>query len=175
MQLHVFFIFNPIIHPPGTGNLCRSIILRPQMDLQVRTIKALDQVARELLWHIDDGYRHFLLTGELGAGKTALVKQLCAELKVNDSVSSPTFSLVNEYTSEELGPVYHMDFYRLEKPEDLVQIGLEEYLESGKLCLIEWPAVAESYFKPPYVEIEITVGKDNIRNFRITTHDPADA
>ena len=68
-----------------------------------------------------------------------------------------------------------MDLYRIEKEGDLVQIGLEEYLESGQVCLIEWPAIADDYFYPPFVRIEIEMDAGNIRNFKITTHDTVDA
>lgn len=78
-------------------------------------------------------------TGNLGAGKTTLIKALCKQLGVKDSVSSPTFSLVNEYHSPERGSIYHFDWYRLEEEEEALDMGLEEYLASGHLCLMEWP------------------------------------
>jgi tRNA threonylcarbamoyladenosine biosynthesis protein TsaE len=83
--------------------------------------------------------------------------------------------LVNEYFSPALGTIYHMDLYRLEKTEDLVQIGLEEYLDSGHLCLIEWPGIAEPYIVMAHVRVNIIVEANNIRIFNITTHDAVDA
>src|SRR5437899_3191488 len=78
--------------------------------------------------------------GEMGAGKTTFIRTICNELNTKGNVSSPTFSLVNEYFSELLdAPVYHFDFYRIEREREAVDIGCEEYFESGHLCLIEWP------------------------------------
>jgi len=71
--------------------------------------------------------------------------------------------------------IYHMDFYRLEKSSDLQQIGLEEYLESGQVCFIEWPEIATDYFYTPYVQVDIEVDPNNIRNFIITTYDTVDS
>lgn len=124
---------------------------------------------------MDMGYRIFLLAGDLGSGKTTLVQHLGMRLGVEEAVSSPTFSLINAYDSPKNGELFHMDFYRLAKPSELVQIGLEEYLDSGKVCLIEWPEIAEDYFFPPYILITIAVDTNNIRNFNITTYDAVDA
>jgi tRNA threonylcarbamoyladenosine biosynthesis protein TsaE len=144
------------------------------MDITMNNLEDLSKVTDALIQSIDQDYRIILLHGDLGAGKTTLAKALCNQLGVTEPVSSPTFSLVNEYASPSHGPVYHMDLYRLEKPEDLVQIGFEEYLDSGQLCLIEWPELAETYFYMPYVRVDIRVEPDNIRIFNITTHDAVD-
>jgi tRNA threonylcarbamoyladenosine biosynthesis protein TsaE len=145
------------------------------MDIRVGSIGELDEIAVLLIRYFDEGYKIILLSGDLGAGKTTLVQVLCKHLGITEPVSSPTFSLVNEYFSPSMGPVYHMDFYRLEKTEDLVQIGLEEYLDSGQPCLIEWPGIAEPYFGMPHVRVHIRVEPNNIRIFNITTHDAVDA
>lgn len=145
------------------------------MELHIRAIEDLHLVTAVLAGHIKDGYTLFLLQGELGAGKTTLIQSMCTFLGVDEPVTSPTFSLVNEYDSPEYGCVYHMDLYRLEKEEDLVQIGLEEYLDSGNLCFIEWPEVAQNTFDKKLVRIEIAMGSDNIRIFKITTDDRMDA
>lgn len=145
------------------------------MNIRVVHIQDLSQVVDATISLLEKSYRHFLLSGELGSGKTTFVQALCQALDVTESVSSPTFSLINAYESPRFGTIYHMDLYRIEKPGDLVQLGLEEYLESGRVCLIEWPSVAQEYFYPPYVHISIEFDKDNIRNFRITTHDTMDA
>lgn len=128
-----------------------------------------------LLQLIDDGYRLVLFSGDLGAGKTTLVKHLGVALGIGDPISSPTFSLIQEYRSDRIGIVYHMDLYRIGKPDDLVQIGLEEYLDSGNLCLIEWPAVGEAFFDMKRVRVDIGVDSRNIRTFSISTHDTVDA
>ena len=142
------------------------------------TINSLDGLAlvvETLASLVEQGYRIILLEGDLGAGKTTLVKALCQEWGVMDPVSSPTFSLVQEYESPGQGTIYHMDFYRLNKPMDLEQIGLDEYLGAGNICLIEWPELGIAYFTMPHVWVSITTEKDNIRNLRITTNDAVDA
>jgi len=141
------------------------------MNIRVDSIAELELVTDEIIRLMDVGYRIFLLSGDLGAGKTTLVQSIARKMEVEESVSSPTFSLVNAYESPRAGVMYHMDFYRLEKPSDLQQIGLEEYLESGQVCFIEWPEIATDYFYAPYVQIDIEVDPNNIRNFNITTYD----
>ena len=100
----------------------------------------LDAVARALL---DTGKRILLLEGELGAGKTTLVIALCRALGSPDEVSSPTFSLINEYRDASDQPVFHIDLYRLSTQEEALRIGIEEYLYSGAWCFIEWPGLIE--------------------------------
>ncbi len=144
------------------------------MELHIRAIEDLHLVTAVLAGHIKAGYTLFLLEGDLGAGKTTLVQTLCKFLDVAEAVTSPTFSLVNEYQSEGHDTIYHMDLYRLEKEEDLIQIGLEEYLDSGNLCFIEWPEIAQKKFDAPHIRVKISLGSDNIRIFNITTHDAMD-
>lgn len=145
------------------------------MAIRIGSRDDLKKVSDEIIRLIEDGYRIFLLTGDLGAGKTTLVQYICQQLGTIESVSSPTFSLVNAYPSPARGTIYHMDFYRLNHSEDLVQIGLEEYLDSGSLCFIEWPDIATEYFFPPYVHVAIEVDQNNIRIFNIKKYDAVDA
>ncbi len=145
------------------------------MVITVRSLDDLDQVSDKLISLFDSDYTVVLLKGELGSGKTTFVKALCQQLGVMDPVSSPTFSLVQEYNSPSRGPVYHMDLYRLKVPDDLEKIGFEEYLDSGNICLIEWPDLGDSYYTMPFVAVNIHVESPNIRNFNINTHDAVDA
>ncbi len=145
------------------------------MEITVNSIDDLDRVSEILISFVEDGYNVFLLSGDLGSGKTTLTKVLCDKLGVKELISSPTFSLVNEYQSPVVGTIYHMDLYRLEKTEDLAQIGFEEYLDSGFLCLIEWPGIAEAYMIMPHIRVNIDVTTNNNRIFNITTHDAVDA
>jgi tRNA threonylcarbamoyladenosine biosynthesis protein TsaE len=107
--------------------------------------------------------RIILFKGELGSGKTTLIKNICNFLNVNEEVTSPTFSLVNQYQNEAGEKIYHFDLYRLESLEEAIDIGFEEYLDSGDWCLIEWPEVAEELIDDDRLIIEIEAkGKQRI-------------
>jgi tRNA threonylcarbamoyladenosine biosynthesis protein TsaE len=95
--------------------------------------------------------------GEMGAGKTTLIKNICNFLGVKDEVSSPTFSIVNEYETNDNERLYHFDFYRLEEEEEALDMGVEEYFYSDKLCLIEWPSKVESLLPEKRIELLISV------------------
>lgn len=97
----------------------------------------------------------FLLSGKMGAGKTTLIKALCQSLKVVDVVSSPTFSIVNEYKTLQGASVFHFDLYRIKSPVELMDIGFEEYIYSGAVCLIEWPELASELMPESFVQINI--------------------
>ena len=145
------------------------------MLIKARSLDELNEVAEYLISLFDQGYHITLLKGELGSGKTTVVKALCQLTGVMDPVTSPTFSLVQEYDSPSLGKIFHMDLYRLKTPADLEQIGFAEYLDSGNICLIEWPELGRSYYTMPFIDISIDVESNNIRNFKIITHDEVDA
>ncbi len=102
----------------------------------------------------------YALYGRLGAGKTTLTKEICTLLGVNGNMSSPTFSLVNEYESERGEIIYHLDLYRINTVEELFDIGYEEYLFSGNKCFIEWPDIMEDLLQEKYLEIRIQTDKD---------------
>lgn len=103
----------------------------------------------------------------MGAGKTTLIKRLCQKLGVADGTGSPTFSIVNEYRGKD-GPIYHFDLYRIEKEAELFDLGHEEYLNSGYLCLVEWPEMAPSLNDEMHVDVRI-VADDQVRHITITT------
>lgn len=145
------------------------------MNFKVRTEDELSGVADALVLLIGQGYRVILLTGDMGTGKTTLTKVVCEKLGVVEPVSSPTFSIINEYASSLAGPIIHMDLYRLDKAKDLEQIGFGEYLDSGQVCLIEWPMLGESYFDMPRIGVDIRLDTDNYRIFNIQTYDTVDA
>lgn len=107
------------------------------MTLEINDLNELPKAAQELLAFAGNE-RIFLFYGEMGAGKTTLIKALCSELGTDDLVSSPTFSIVNEYASP-AGPVYHFDFYRLKNETEALDLGYEDYIYSGCYCFIEWP------------------------------------
>ena len=105
---------------------------------QLNSLDDLPAVAADLLVKFP-GKRLFALFGEMGAGKTTFIKSLCLVLGVDENVSSPTFSLVNEYKNGQGEPVYHFDFYRIENEQEALHIGVEEYFNSGAYCFVEWP------------------------------------
>jgi tRNA threonylcarbamoyladenosine biosynthesis protein TsaE len=113
----------------------------------------LPALARAILDTAGDR-RVFLLSGDLGAGKTTLTQALCAELGVTEPVTSPTYALVNEYIGS-AGPVYHLDLYRLRDLDEALQIGIEDYLDSGAYCFIEWPELADPLLPEHFVEIKL--------------------
>ncbi|MEZ7955027.1 MAG: tRNA (adenosine(37)-N6)-threonylcarbamoyltransferase complex ATPase subunit type 1 TsaE [Bacteroidales bacterium] len=103
------------------------------------------------------------LYGEMGAGKTTFTKALCKVLGVVDGVNSPTFNLINEYRTDKGEVVYHFDFYRINKLEEAFDIGFEEFIESGNLCIIEWPEKIELILPSDTLRVKISVLKDGSR------------
>lgn len=101
------------------------------------------------------------LRGPMGAGKTTLIKEICRQMGVSEIVTSPTFSIVNVYLTEDGEPIYHFDFYRIDTPEQAYDLGYEEYLFSGRPCLIEWPEKIEELLPDDTLNITITPSLDN--------------
>jgi len=116
----------------------------------------LHQVASAMIEKLNDE-RIFAFYGKMGAGKTTLIKALCEVLEVKEIVSSPTFALVNEYSTYDEQAVYHFDFYRIKKIEEVYDIGYEEYFYSDSYCLIEWPELVTDLLPERYVKVEIEV------------------
>ena len=105
--------------------------------------------------------------GEMGAGKTTLIRALAAALGVRDDVSSPTFALVNEYRDGRDQPIYHFDFYRIDSVDEAERIGASEYLDSGYLCLVEWPARVAVLLPAPRLEIRLDVLSAEARDIQV--------
>lgn len=102
----------------------------------------------------------FLFFGKMGAGKTTLIKEICHALKVVDVVNSPTFSIVNEYSTNKGSSVFHFDLYRIKSPVELMDIGYEEYIFSDSICLVEWPELAIGLLPSSFVKIKIDVEEE---------------
>lgn len=132
------------------------------MEFVAKSIDDLDLISEKLI----EQFKHkvVLFYGEMGNGKTTLIKQLCKKLGVSESTSSPTFSIVNEYKTDKNNTIYHFDFYRIKDESELLDFGYEEYLYSGNYCFIEWPEKIPNML--PDDVVKVTINKDE-NNFRI--------
>jgi tRNA threonylcarbamoyladenosine biosynthesis protein TsaE len=131
----------------------------------IATEDELERVSHCLIEAAED-FKVIVFRGDLGAGKTTLIKNMCKLLGVKDAIRSPTFSIVNEYKSADNEGIFHFDFYRLNKEEEAYDIGAEEYFYSGKLCLIEWPSKIENLLPKKRIEVHILLAEKG-REFTI--------
>lgn len=134
--------------------------------LHIRSEEELPEVAEALLAALGDR-RVVVLRGEMGAGKTTLVRAVAEALGADDQVTSPTFALVNQYRSTAGGRIYHFDFYRIDTPAEAYDLGYEEYFYSGDLCLVEWPEKIEELLPDDVMTVRIEVDGPTDRTFRI--------
>ena len=132
------------------------------MEITINGLDTIRSAARQFIENIGSS-RVFAFYGKVGAGKTTFVKALCEELGCDDVITSPTFAIVNEYTDGEQQPVYHFDFYRIKKLEEVYDMGYEEYFYSGALCLIEWPELIEDVLPDDTVRVTIEEQADGSR------------
>ena len=130
--------------------------------IKIQDIEHIREAAREFIEHIGDR-RVFAFYGKMGAGKTTFVKAICEELGVNDVITSPTFAIINEYTSAKDDTIFHFDFYRIKKLEEVYDMGYEDYFYSGALCFIEWPELIEEILPDDAVRVSITEQDDGSR------------
>jgi tRNA threonylcarbamoyladenosine biosynthesis protein TsaE len=131
------------------------------------TLTNLPNLASEVLITLQDAPRVWLFRGQMGAGKTTLSKELIKQLGVDESVQSPTFSLVNEYLNKKGQSIYHFDLYRLKNVQEALAIGIEEYLDSGNYCIIEWPEQAEEFWDFPHVNFHLEALNENERKLTL--------
>ena len=122
-------------------------------------LQELDEIGNQLLENFGN-QKKIVFFGEMGVGKTTLIKSICKALNVQDIVTSPTFSVVNEYQTDIGGAIFHFDFFRIKNKEELLDFGFEEYIYSDNYCLIEWPEKAEGLLDDNFVEIRMTKNKD---------------
>lgn len=133
------------------------------------SLDKLPEIAKEVITH--SKYKVLLFYGEMGVGKTTLIKEIVKQLGVLDNVSSPTFSLVNEYHSTNKEKVYHFDFYRINKEEEAMDMGIEEYFYSNCWCLVEWPNKIENLLPLKTVTITITVNENQMRTIELKNNE----
>jgi len=133
------------------------------MQIKIDSLETIRDAAKEFVEQLGD-HTVFAFYGKMGAGKTTFIKAICEELGVEDVITSPTFAIVNEYRSainDEL--IYHFDFYRIKKLEEVYDMRYEDYFYSGALCFLEWPELIEEILPGETVKVSITVNDDGGR------------
>ena len=133
------------------------------MQFIINDLSELDRVAKSFLQTLPDK-RIFAFYGSLGAGKTTFIKAICHVLGSEDSVTSPTFTIVNEYVTDKGDSLYHFDFYRLNKVTEALDFGVEEYFDKDSYCFIEWPEIIEDLLPEDTVNVNITINEDKTRS-----------
>ena len=134
------------------------------MEIKIQNIDTIRESAREFIQNIGE-HKVFAFYGKMGAGKTTFVKAICEELGVEDVITSPTFAIVNEYeTSPKPQSIFHFDFYRIKRLEEVYDMGYEYYFYSGALCFIEWPELIEDLLPEDAVKVTITENADGTRS-----------
>lgn len=137
------------------------------MKILIKDKRQLSAAAKKLLKHTGDS-RIFAFYGSMGAGKTTIIKAICEVLGATDIVSSPTFTLVNEYRTFKGETLYHIDFYRIKKKEEVFDFGIEEYLSGDSYCFMEWPELVEEILPPERVSVRITVDDNEQRTLLVS-------
>ena len=128
------------------------------MEIMIKDIDGISEAARQFIDNMGDS-KVFAFYGSMGAGKTTFIKAVCEQLGVKDVITSPTFAIVNEYE----GPIYHFDFYRIKRIEEVYDMGYEDYFYSGGVCFIEWPELIEELLPDDAVRVSITEQEDGSR------------
>ena len=146
------------------------ILTMAEFDIQVENLDAPPQAARKFVELMDD-FTVFAFYGQMGAGKTTFINALSRQLGVEeDMANSPSFSIINEYRSDTTAElIYHFDLYRLESLDEAMDIGVEDYFDSGALCLLEWPERIEEMLPDDTVKVEIRVNDDDSRTIHVVT------
>lgn len=139
------------------------------MQIEIKNLTELQQSAQEFIRQMGDN-TVFAFYGDMGAGKTTFIKAVCKELGVAETVASPTFAIINEYTSGAGSPIYHFDFYRIHKLEEVFDFGYEDYFYSGNICFIEWPELVEQVLPENTVRLSIQETENGNREISIFAH-----
>ena len=141
------------------------------MEIKINSLDSIREAARQFIDGIGQ-HRVFAFYGNMGAGKTTFVKAICEELGVDDVITSPTFAIINEYALDsdllpDISSVYHFDFYRIKKLEEVYDMGYEDYFYSGALCFIEWPELIEELLPEDAVKVSIKENPDGSRTVEV--------
>ena len=136
--------------------------------IQIPSLEKMPQAVEQFIAAMADR-KVFAFYGKMGAEKTTFIKELCNALGTDDEVNSPTFAIVNEYATPQ-GPIFHFDFYRIKKEEEVYDIGYEDYVYSGNLCFMEWPELIEDMLPEDTVRVNIVENEDGTRT--LTMYDP---
>ncbi len=137
------------------------------MTITIKDLDHIEEAAREFIGQMGDD-TVFAFYGKMGAGKTTFIKALCKLLGVEDEVNSPTFAIINEYRSQTTAElIYHFDFYRIKKLEEVYDLGYEDYFYSGALCFIEWPELVEELLPLDAKKVTITENSDGSRTITL--------
>lgn len=137
--------------------------------LEYEKVEEAASVGENLL-SIAGDIKVWLFNGAMGVGKTTFIKELCQAMGVEDTIASPTYSIVNEYQTGEGEPVFHFDFYRINDETEAMDIGAEDYFYSGNLCFIEWPERIPSLIPEKYLKIDMSITPDQKRSLDISKH-----
>ncbi|ARV05475.1 tRNA (adenosine(37)-N6)-threonylcarbamoyltransferase complex ATPase subunit type 1 TsaE [Polaribacter sp. SA4-10] len=129
------------------------------------SLEDLHDIAKKIISSVEN--KTLLFYGEMGVGKTTLIKEICNQLNVLDRISSPTFSLVNEYQTSKNEKVFHFDFYRIAHEEEALDMGIEDYLYDNNWCLIEWPENIENLLPLDAVQIHLSTLENGTRNIQL--------
>ena len=136
------------------------------MDIRINSLEEIGTAAKEFVAAMGDR-KVFAFYGKMGAGKTTFIKAVCEELGVEDVINSPTFAIVNEYVDGAGEPIYHFDFYRIKNPQEVLDIGYEDYVYSGNVCFMEWPELIENLLPDDAVKVTIEEEMDGARVVRL--------
>lgn len=136
------------------------------MEIIIRDKSHLKKSAKKFL-RLTAGKKIFAFFGSMGAGKTTIIKAICEALGATDTVTSPTFTIVNEYKTNSGESIFHIDFYRIKKREEVLDFGIEEYFSSNAYCFLEWPELVEDILPPGTVNIKIIVDDNEHRILKI--------
>lgn len=131
--------------------------------MKITDLSSIRQTAKEFIAKMG-GNKVFLFYGTMGAGKTTFIRAICEEMGVEESVNSPTFAIINEYKAGNGDPIFHFDFYRINKEEEALDFGYEDYFYSGNICFVEWPEKIENLLPADAVKVTITEQPDGTRD-----------